>query len=92
MSKKAKTRAELEREVVELRAQLASRYHFAIRELPKASIDENMGSGVVIEITAVGGKSLVAPVLIRDGLSPETIAALQRDMARSYDAAMIFKP
>jgi len=32
------------------------------------------------------------PTLIRDGLSPETIAAIKADLKRSYDLAIQFKP
>jgi hypothetical protein len=35
---------------------------------------------------------LICPVVIRDGLSADTIEALRRDFARSYAGATAFKP
>lgn len=89
---KAKTRADLAREVKELKAQLASTYHFASVNLPKANQDRMMASGVLLELHALGGREIIEPVVIRGGLSDDTIAALQRDMARSYESAVEFKP
>lgn len=89
--KKAKTRADLLRENAELSAQLAHVYHFADAELHKAG-DCLMGSGALLTLHALGGRQLICPVVIRDGLSAETIAALRRDLARSYQGAVMFKP
>lgn len=88
---KTKTRADLQRENMELRAQLAHVYHFASAELHKAG-DCLMGSGVLVQLHALGGREIVNPVVIRDGLSPDTIEALRRDLVRSYQGATIFKP
>lgn len=90
--KKAKTRADLQREVMELTAQLSSACHFASVELSKAGTDRLMGSGVLLQMHALGGRRVICPVVIRDGLSADTIAALQRDIARSYDLSVMFKP
>ena len=76
---------------MELTAQLASTYHFASTQLPKAG-DALMGSGALLTLHALGGRELMCPVVVRDGLSAETIAALQRDIARSYEIAVMFKP
>ncbi len=92
MKKKTETRADLSRKVIELTAQLASAYHFASAKLDKAGTDHMMASGVLVQLHALGGRELISPVLIRDGLSPETIAALKADMARSYELAVMFKP
>lgn len=89
--KKTKTRADLQREVMELKAQLAAMYHFASAELHKAG-KGLMGSGALLRLHALGGRELIVPVVIRDGLSDETIAALQRDIARSYASAVELKP
>lgn len=91
MSKKP-TRAELERRNKELTAQLASTYHFADANLKQAEFPKLMASGVMIELTALGGRELIHPVVIRGGLSPETIACLREDIARSYIEATEFKP
>lgn len=86
-----KTRAQLEREVMELKAQLASTYHFATATLHKAG-DQLMASGALLRLEALGGRELIPPVLIRDGLSKETIAAIHADLVRSYELATMFKP
>ena len=84
--------AELERKLQEALAGQASVYHFAHEGLKKASIQHLMGSGVVLTLTVLGGRKICEPVLIRDGLSDELIAALQGDLARSYELATMFKP
>lgn len=92
MKAKAKTRADLQRENTELRAQLAFVYHAASASLPKASTDHLMASGALLQLHALGGRELIPAVLIRDGLSADTIDALQRDLARSFTLATIQKP
>ncbi len=51
-----------------------------------------MGSGVVLSLTLVGGKELFEPVMICNGLSKETIAALKADLVRSFNYATEMKP
>lgn len=92
MKKKAKTRVELEREIKELKGQLANSYHLASKAVEKASVDHLMASGAVLTITALGGREIVDCVVIRDGLSKETITAIKADLKRSYDLATIHKP
>ena len=77
-----RTRKQLEREVMELKASLASTYHFASVGTNKASIDRMTGSSVFIQLTTVGGEEIIPPTAIRDGLSPDTIDAIKqtRDM------------
>lgn len=89
---KKKTRAELERKIMELEAGMASTYHFADAYLAQIKDGSYMGSGVVLRITALGGREVMPPVLIRDGLSPETIAAIRKDIVRSHELATMFKP
>ena len=83
--------ANLARRVMELEAQLASTCAHASREVEKAG-DLLMASAAVLTISALGGRVIVKPVAIRDGLSPATIAALKADLARSYDLATMTKP
>jgi hypothetical protein len=90
--KRPESRADLQRRILELNAQLAHVYHFASAALPKASTSHLMASGCLLQLHALGGRELINPVVIRDGLSPDTIAALQRDLARSYDLTVAFKP
>lgn len=86
------TKAELQRKILELEAGYASTYHFADATIGKASTDHLMASGVVLQLTTLGGRQIINPVLIKDGLSPETIAAIRKDIVRSYELATMFKP
>lgn len=88
---KGPSKSDLQRKVMELTGQLASTYHFADANLYKAGQDL-LGSGVLLQLHALGGRELIAPVVIRDGLSPETIAALRKDIERSYELATVLKP
>lgn len=90
--KKAKTRADLQREIAELKAQLIHTYHFATADLHKASTDHMMASGVIVTLTAIGGRQIIHPVMIKDGLSHETVEALRRDMFRTFELLTEFKP
>ena len=89
---KAEHIAELERKLSEALAGQAHVYHFAEAELLKAGTDKLAGSGVILTLTVLGGRKICEPVLIRDGLSKETIAALKGDLVRSFDVATLFKP
>lgn len=86
------SRQALERKILELESQLAHRYSFAMTEIDRASIDRLMGSGVLLQLTGIGGKDIINPVVIKDGLSLETIKAIKADLVRSYDLAVMFKP
>lgn len=92
MKAKAKTRADLQREIVELKAQMAGRYHYASAEIHKAGSEHMMASGVLVQLHALGGREITVPFVVRDGLSDDTIAALRRDIARSYATATELKP
>lgn len=89
---KAQRIAELERKLGEAVAGQAHVYPFASQTIDKASTDHLMGSGVVITLTVLGGREIFSPVLIRGGLSKETIQALKADFVRSYEEAVAFKP
>lgn len=89
---KTPTRADLARKIMELEAQLAHRYYFNSAELHKAGTDHMMASGVLVQLHALGGRRLIDPMVIKDGLSDDTIAALQRDILRSYESAVALKP
>ena len=51
-----------------------------------------MASGVILELTALGGKEIIPPVMIRDGLSQATIKAIQNDLCRSFELATLVNP
>lgn len=78
------------RRVFELRAQLASAAGNAFDALPKAS--DFHASAVILHITALGGREVVAPVAIRDGLSQKAVEALQEDLRRSFELATMVSP
>ena len=82
----------LERELKECKAQAAHMYHFASAELHRADQDHLTASAAIVEITALGGRVIVAPIAIRGGLSRETLESLRKDMVRSYEEAIEFKP
>jgi len=86
-----KTRQQLERQILELESQLAHRYAYAQSEIDKASTAKMMASGVLLQLTALGGREIISPVVIRDGLSPETIAAIKADLHRSYELTVMHK-
>lgn len=89
---KAQRIATLEEELQEAKAHHIYRHHFASKALDRFSTDKLMGSGVVLSLTPVGGKELFEPVLICNGLSKETIAALKADLVRSFNYATEMKP
>ncbi len=84
------SRADLQREIVELKGQLAASYYFANKDLEKAG--DLPGSGVLLMLCALGGREIIKPIVIRDGLSLESIAALRADLVRSFAGATAFKP
>lgn len=89
---KAQRITELERKLREAEAGQAHVYHFASQTIDKASTNSLMGSGVIITLTVLGGREIFDPVMIRNGLSKETIEALKADFLRSYESAVEFKP
>lgn len=82
----------LERKLMETQAQLIHVLHFSCADLNKASMDKMHGSGVIITLTALGGRQLIEPTLITNGLSDTTIQALKADMVRSFEYKTEFKP
>lgn len=92
MKKQIETKVILQRKLKEAIASQVHVYHFADIALNKLSTDNLAGSGVILEITVLGGRTGIEPTLIRDGLSKETIEAIRADLKRSYDIATIFKP
>lgn len=83
---KRKTRAELEQRVIDLESQLIHRYEAAKKELDKTG-ESLHASAAVLRITGLGGREIVSPVAILNGLSKESIEALKRDLQRSFDSA-----
>lgn len=86
------TKESLKQKIMHLEAQLASTYFFADASLEKAGQKYFMASGVVLQLTALNGKEIIIPVMIKNGLSDETIAAIRADLARSFIEATGFVP
>lgn len=85
------TRKQLKQKLIESNGQQAHTYHFASKCLVKTSTNHLMASGVLLQLTFLGGAPAIEPVVIRDGLSAETIQALKADLKRSYALATTFK-
>lgn len=83
---------ELERQLKEAQAQQIHTHYFASIDIDKFGIDKMTGSGVILELSALGGRTVLTPVTISDGLSAETIAAIKADLVRSYINKTEFKP
>lgn len=77
------TKAQLAQKLKDMQAQLAASYAAMDKAVQKANDDKFMGSGVIITLTAIGGAQIGVPVMIHDGLSDATIAAIRADIARS---------
>lgn len=96
MTKPKLTKAEqikdLERKLLETQAQLAHVYHFAGQYLVEADRHRTLGSGILVRLNYLGGKQVCNPFVLKDGFSPETIAALLAELKYSYDKTIEFKP
>ena len=82
--------ATLERKLFEARAQYAATLGAAFDAIPKAA--DYMASGVILELTALGGNAIIPAVMIRDGLSKATVAAIRDDLRRSFELATLVNP
>lgn len=85
------TRAELERRITDTESQLIHRLADAADALDGAG-DRLMASAAVLSITALGGRVIVDPVAISDGLSADTIAAIRADLARTFEKRTARRP
>lgn len=90
MKKKALTRKELMQRIAALESQDITRLAAASRDVFSASFAHFMTSGVIVTITSLDGRVVVAPTCITDGLSADSVAALHVDIVRSLDARKTF--
>jgi len=74
------------------KASLIHNYFFAGEKLIKLNKDRMMGSGVILSIADLNGKLIVEPIMIKDGLSKESINSLLDDFQYSYNKATEFLP
>ena len=89
---KAQHLVELERKLFVAQAPQSYRHHFASKALDRLNTDKVMGSGLIVTVTHLSGEQAFEPVMICNGLSKETIAALKADLARSFNYATEMKP
>ena len=89
MKSKKLTYNQLLQKVKELRAELPISYTMANSTIDKASVDKLMASGVMLQLTGIGGREIIEPIIIRDGLSKETIDAIKADIKRSFAIATL---
>ena len=82
---------DVDKAIITQQAQQYSSYHFAYENIKRLDNDRLMGSGAIITITHLNGKACVDPVMIKDGLSVETIKAIQADLKRSQQSLDVFK-
>lgn len=60
--------------------------------LDKLDTDRFIGSGLIVTVAYLSGEQAFEPVMICNGLSKETIAALKADLVRSFNYATEMKP
>lgn len=84
--------ADLQRQLREAKAAQVHNYRFADQGLNKAGPKYMGASGVIITLTALGGRELIPPTMLVNGLSDELIAALRTDLVRSYEYVVAMKP
>ena len=89
---KAQRLVELERKLFVAQASQIYRHHFASKALDRLNTDKFMGSGLIVTVTYLSGEQAFEPVMICNGLSKETVAALKADLARSFNYATEMKP
>ena len=90
MAQKRMTLKDAKARIRELEAQDVLTYRMAYEQIAKANQTRFMASGVILSLTALGNKELVEPVMIADGLSAATIAAIQDDIRRSLELRLAF--
>ena len=91
-TKKQQTIETLERKLYVSDASQLHCLHFASLALDKINKTSFKGSGVVLCIKSLSGVDIVSPVMIDNGLSSETIVALQKDINSAFDYRTELKP
>jgi len=76
----------------ESKASCPSNYHFCGAELFKLHRDKMLGSGVIMTLSSIKGKTLVPPIMLSDGLSTDTVNSLLEDFQYSFDQRIQFTP
>jgi hypothetical protein len=79
-----KTRKDLERRILELEAQSALTLKSSIKVIDKAG-EPMFASACIVHITALGGREILPPFAVYDGLSKDTIDRLKTDLQRTLN-------
>jgi hypothetical protein len=90
--KRAEELNKLKNELRVMKASDLSTVCAAYRDIDKCGQDRYMASAVTITIKNinVNKNTIVEEVAISDGLSPDTIEAIKRDIKRGYDITMSY--
>lgn len=91
-TKKQQTIEALERKLYVSEASHVHNLHFASIALDRTNKTKMQGSGVVLCIKSLSGIDIVSPVMIDNGLSTETIVALQKDIEAAFNYRTELKP
>ena len=91
MEKIKLTKKQLKRQLLESKGSSVVGHTIAYTNIEKASTDRMMAGAIVLQITELGGKKVISPITIGDGLSNETIDAIKKDIKRSHDLLTTWK-
>lgn len=83
---------ELEREIELIKVDNIHRLTDAYKNIEKCTDKNYMASAITITIKNINQKNFIVceEFSIADGLSPETVEAIKRDIKRTYDLKMSF--
>lgn len=84
MAKQISRTAKLARDLAQYRAFDILTLAHAHKAVSGLSSKKYMASGLILQITDLSGNVVLGPVAISNGLSPETIAAIQADIAATH--------
>ena len=82
----------LKRKLKESEAQQIHNLHFAETYITsQLTRKKMMTSGIIVELTHLGGKKVCSPFMLKNGFSDELIEAFKKDFAYSFDEGNLFK-
>jgi hypothetical protein len=84
-TKKLSRVAQLAKDLLQYKAMDVMTLFMAYHAMKKVNKDKYMASGVIVTIQNLSGETIVGPFMVQDGLSAETIAAIQADIKATYD-------
>lgn len=84
MAKQITRAAKLAKDLLQAKAFDILTLALAHKAMPGLGTKRYMASGLILQITDLSGNVVLGPVAIANGLSPETIAAIQADIAATH--------